>query len=211
MGVTVTNRYLLALTFLLTIGAGVLPAEMHAQVAPAPRARAASQKQLGPFSGSEWHVGPRMWFAGMNDADVSFGLQAERPISGADDPEEGAFGLFLAFDTYSQTYVTFTGLAQVGIPDGSVKGRHWLGAVGVNYHFRLSNPKWDPFIGLGVGYGGQTVSGEAPGATPLATRAKGVFFTGQLGVRYFLTERVGAYGQFGTGVGNLGAGISLKF
>ena len=56
--------------------------------------------------------------------------------------------------------------------------------VTANYHFKLDNPKWDPFLGLGVGYSMVSVSG---GGTTI-TATSGFYAIGRAGVRYFWTE-----------------------
>ena len=81
----------------------------------------------------------------------------------------------------------------------------YLGAT-VNYHFTIKgNRKWDPFVGLGIGYA--RASGSAFG---FKASADGTGFVGNAGVRYFFSEKMAAYADIGSGDSTLNLGVMFK-
>lgn len=83
----------------------------------------------------------------------------------------------------------------------------FLGARG-SYHFALSNEKFDPYVGGGLGYVILTASnneGYMGGA------ASGIGFTFYAGGRYYLAKKISLYSELGyASLSFLNVGISLK-
>jgi outer membrane protein W len=86
----------------------------------------------------------------------------------------------------------------------------------VNYHFG-SNAKFDPYGGLGLGYGNfkfsSTDNSSTPNASPNVFAIPGAFgITGQLGAKYYFSSSIGAYAEIGYLAGSFAQlGITAKF
>ena len=61
--------------------------------------------------------------------------------------------------------------------------------VTANYHFKLDEPKIDPFVGLGLGY--RVISCDFNGNTGgnLCSNSA-IYFIGRVGARYFFTPKM---------------------
>ena len=70
----------------------------------------------------------------------------------------------------------------------------------------MENKKFDPFIGLGLGYYIVT----EPSGYPGSSYNSGIYFIGTLGMRYFLSENMAFYADAGAGAGALHVGLSFK-
>lgn len=89
-----------------------------------------------------------------------------------------------------------------------------IGAMGrFNYHFATTR-RFDPYVGVGIGYGytgikidlggnlgGSDATIKSP--SPLATEIT-------VGARYFMTSKLAAYGEFGFSQSLINLGLSLK-
>jgi len=83
-----------------------------------------------------------------------------------------------------------------------------FGATG-SYHFEVDDDRWDPFVGLALGYYvvgyEDNVSGVA-GAT-----GSRIFLGGQGGVRYFFKETMAVVARAGFGASYLSVGLDFVF
>jgi opacity protein-like surface antigen len=79
-----------------------------------------------------------------------------------------------------------------------------------NYHLVLENRRFDPYVGLGLGYAVVSGSASVGGQSVSGARGSGVFTFGQLGARYFVTPNLAAQAQTGFGIGSLSVGVSWK-
>lgn len=88
-----------------------------------------------------------------------------------------------------------------------------IGAQG-NYHFKLSNEKFDPWIGLILGFDISSSSWNGPGnlGGNFSSSTGGVFFNGNAGVRYWFSPAIAARISFGFGniVSSIIFGIDFK-
>ncbi|HEY3875352.1 MAG TPA: outer membrane beta-barrel protein [Candidatus Kapabacteria bacterium] len=66
-------------------------------------------------------------------------------------------------------------------------------SVHCNYHFVVSDPRWDLFAGLGLGYAIVSFSYDGPGSS--STSYGGAFFTIGGGTRYFVSTNVAIRGE----------------
>ena len=89
---------------------------------------------------------------GVGSASASFGGRFEHAIKALPDLGNGMLGIQAAFDYYS--WSGGTGL-------GTYSWKYIPIGVTANYHFKISEPKLDPFVGLGLGY--QYITCDAPG------------------------------------------------
>ncbi len=78
-----------------------------------------------------------------------------------------------------------------------------------NYHFNSLidlDPEWDLYAGLTLGYWIWSSPGDYPGA-----RASSLGMVGQIGGRYFFTDKVGVNLEFGGGIASGGKlGVTVK-
>lgn len=81
-----------------------------------------------------------------------------------------------------------------------------------SYHFELKNAKkWDPFVGLALGY--YVVSSSAKsdfGGVAYQGDASRLFLGGFGGARYFLSDNLAAVGRVGFGASYLTLGLDFK-
>jgi hypothetical protein len=80
------------------------------------------------------------------------------------------------------------------------------------YHFDLGVDKLDPYAGALLGYNVASVGFEPdPGPPFNDISAGGVVYGGFLGARYGLTDKIGAFGEVGYGMGSITLGLTYKF
>jgi outer membrane protein W len=86
-----------------------------------------------------------------------------------------------------------------------------------NYHFG-KGPKFDPYVGLGLGYGNFKYSvsdndNDATNNNLFNISVPGAFgFTGQIGAKYYFSDKVGAYAELGYLAGSFAqVGVAFKF
>ena len=73
-----------------------------------------------------------------------------------------------------------------------------------NYHFKLDEPKIDPFVGLGPGY--QVITCSSSGVGNVCNNSA-IYFIGRAGARYFFSPTMPAYGDVGAGAATLNLGL----
>lgn len=85
-------------------------------------------------------------------------------------------------------------------------------AVRGSYHFNqlinLSTDKADLYAGVGLGYENVSYSNNLYSGTSFGS---GIFVPIHIGGRYFFNEKVGAFGELGTGIAPLLLGVTFKF
>lgn len=90
-----------------------------------------------------------------------------------------------------------------------------VGARG-SYHFDfLDTDKFDPYVGVMLGYNAASVKVEKPagytGPDITAASAGGIIYGGHAGIRYLFTEKIGAFAELGYGIAFLQLGVTAKF
>lgn len=147
-------------------------------------------------------VGPTVGFGSLGGANMAFGGRLEmalKPIPALASLGNGNLGLQVGANYYSWSFGG--GYSVKYIPIG----------VTANYHFKLTDAKIDPFVGLGLGYQIVTCSGSVFGSLGCGYGSS-LYFIGRAGVRYFLTPKLAAYGDVGAGgaLANVGVMLRLK-
>jgi hypothetical protein len=155
---------------------------------------AAQMKGAANFSTGYTDVGPVIGIGGIGSASASFGGRFEHAIKALPDMGNGMLGVEAGFDYYSWSNSFYS---YKYIPIG----------VTANYHFKLDEPKIDPFIGLGLGY--QMITCDVHGLGNVC-ESSAVYFIGRAGARYFFTPKTAAYVDAGTGGGALHIGVTFK-
>ena len=157
---------------------------------------AAQAKPASLFNVGYTDIGPAIGLGGIGSASVSFGGRFENAIKALPDLGNGILGIEAAFDYYSWSN-TFASWSYMPI------------GVTANYHFKLDEPKIDPFIGLGLGY--QVISCDVKGTNlgNVCTNSA-IYFIGRVGARYFFSPRTAFYADAGAGSGALHVGLMFK-
>ena len=85
-----------------------------------------------------------------------------------------------------------------------------IGARG-NYHFATSE-KFDPFVGLTLGYNIVNFKDQAPSSYGnYSAKASALLYGGQIGANYYFSPKFGAFAELGYGIGILTIGLTAKF
>ena len=100
---------------------------------------------------------------------------------------------------------------------GTSQGRYrwnsrYLSLAGTGaYHFPVEeHPKWDPFLGLAVGYFVVSTSADGPSGVSADAAASRMFLGGFGGVRYSFAERLRGVARAGFGASYLTIGIDYR-
>jgi len=140
-------------------------------------------------------IGPTVGLGGINGASASFGGRFEHAIKALPDMGNGMLGIQVAAEYYSWSNF---GDSFKYIPIGAT----------ANYHFNVqSQPKFDPFLGLGLGY--DIVSCNIQGFGNCAY-SSGLYFIGRAGARYFFAPSMAGYADIGAGGATLNVGLMFK-
>ena len=145
-------------------------------------------------------IGPTLGLGGLNGASASFGGRFEHAIKNLPDLGGGVLGIQVAAEYYSwsSSFVGYSWSYKY-IPFG----------VTANYHFKMSEPKFDPFVGLGLGYNLVSCSFTGQGNTDCGY-SSGIYAIGRAGARYFFSPSMAAYGDVGAGGATLNVGLMFK-
>jgi hypothetical protein len=161
---------------------------------------AAQTKTGAIFTTGYSDIGPVIGVGGINGASASFGGRFEHAVKSLPDMGGGTLGIEAGFDYYSWS-AGFTGYSwdYKYIPIG----------VTANYHFKLDEPKIDPFLGLGLGYNivSCNLTGTINGSCGYNS---GLYFIGRVGARYFFAPKMALYADAGAGGAALNVGITFK-
>jgi hypothetical protein len=151
-------------------------------------AAAQARSAGGSFGMGYTDVGPVIGLGNLGNANVSFGGRLEHAVKALPDLANGILGIQAAFDYYSYTAISVT----------------FIGAT-VNYHFKLDEPKLDPFFGLGLGYRIYSCDLANCGGFDSDIR-----LIARAGARYFFSPRMAFYGDIGAGAATLNLGLMFK-
>ena len=164
------------------------------------QAAAAQAKGTSSFSLGYTDIGAVVGLGGLNGASASFGGRFEHAIKALPDLGNGILGIGVSADYYSWS-AGFTGYSwsYKYIPIG----------VTANYHFKLDEPKIDPFVGLGLGYNviSCNVTGSFNGDCGYSS---GIYAIARAGARYFFSPKMAVYGDAGAGGATLNLGVMFK-
>ncbi len=144
------------------------------------------------------HIG----LSGVGSA-LALGLDYEHGITSPGEVGPGIIGIGGLFDYYSYNDSYF------GYYDGS-----WtfidLGVSGM-YHFVLQNRKWDPFVGLVLGYEAASWKWNNPYIGNYTPSNGGFTLGASAGVRYFFNSHWAAQARVGFGFYILALGVDYRF
>ena len=162
---------------------------------------AAQTKGAANFSTGYTDVGPVIGVGGINGASASFGGRFEHALQSLPNMGNGTLGIEAAFDYYSWS---------AGFVGYSWSYKYIPIGVTANYHFKLDEPKIDPFIGLGLGYNIVSCSATGTFGTSTCGYNSGIYFIGRVGARYFFAPKMALYADAGAGGAALNVGVMFK-
>ncbi len=143
-------------------------------------------------------IGPIIGVGNIGSASIAFGGRFEHAIKTLPEFNNGILSVEASVNYYSWSWSGLGYSASVKyIPFG----------VTANYHFPVkSNPKLDPFLGVGLGYQAVTcnVSGIPCGYS------SSVYFIGRAGGRYFFSPKMALYADLGAGAAVVNVGVMFK-
>lgn len=147
-------------------------------------------------------IGPVIGIGGLNGASASFGGRFEHAFKTLPNMGNGTLGIEAGFEYYSWSYNPAPGYSW------SVRYIPIFGSV--NYHFKLDDPKWDPFLGAGLGYYVVNCSSSGVGFNGACNYSSSLYFIGRAGGRYFFSPKMAAYADVGAGGAALNLGVMFK-
>lgn len=153
------------------------------------------------FSANKHHLGPSVGFSFLGST-PQFGLNYEY---GMDIKDFGviAIGGIARYWSYGETFFS-----------DKVKYTDILIGAQANYHFKIGDGKFDPWLGLTLAYDAGSVSWDGPAGPGGLPVNGGMFFGGNAGARYWVspTFAISARLGFGSlGYGGLDLGVDFKF
>ncbi len=164
-------------------------------LAPAARAQSPRPGSSGSlFRSGYTDIGPTIGLGGIGSAGMAIGGRFERAVKQLPDLGNGVLGIQASVDfwNYNNSYV--------GV---DYDFRYINIGVTANYHFNVtSNPKIDPFLGLGLG--NSSVNTDFAG-----DYSSGIYFIGRAGIRYFYKPRLALYADAGAGASTLNLGVTF--
>jgi Outer membrane protein beta-barrel domain len=160
---------------------------------------AAQQSQPVTYSGFDVGfvgIGPNVGIGGLGAASAAFGGRFEYGAAALPSMGNGILGIGVAADIYSYSDAALSGVTYRYIPIG----------VTANYHFRFDDKRYDPFIGLGLGYSVASVSGNGVNVSA----SSGIYGIARLGFRYFFSPRAAVQADVGGGSSALNFAVMFR-
>jgi hypothetical protein len=166
-------------------------------------------KAGGGFVTGYTDIGPIVGLGGLDAGGMSFGGRFEHGIQTLPSMGNGMLGVEASVDYHSASYDY-----GFGTFNGNSSFTEFFVGVTANYHFKLDDPRWDPFVGLGLGYrsfsctAGNSITGFS--GDLCGGYGTGVFPIGRVGGRYFFSPKMAAYADAGAGGAALNLGLMFK-
>lgn len=143
------------------------------------------------------YIGPSVGFAFLGST-PDFGASYEYGINLQNFGLVGIGGLFRYWG-YSEVDWSYTNIL--------------IGAQG-NYHFRLSDSKLDPYVGVVLAYDAGSISYTGPFGDYISPSYGGVWLAAQGGARYWVSPTIAINGRIGLGTlgySGIDFGVDFKF
>ncbi len=154
------------------------------------------------FTPNKHYLGPSVGFSFLGST-PQFGLNYEYGMAVKDFGLIGIGGI-ARYWGYSETYY-----------DGKWKYTDILIGAQANYHFKIGDGKFDPWLGVTLAYDAGSVSWDGPsGHSYVSPTYGGMFFGGNAGARYWVSPAFAVSARLGfgsLGYGGLDLGVDFKF
>ncbi len=160
-------------------------------------ARAQAKGGVTGFTPGYTGLGPAIGLGNIGGAGLAIGGRFEYAIKDLPDMGGGVLGLSVDVNYYSYSQ---------GFTGGRASWSYMPIGVAANYHIKVDNREWDPFIGLGLGYSIASVSG---GGT-VYSASSDLYFIARAGVRYFFSPKMAVQADVGAGAATLSLGLIFK-
>ena len=164
-------------------------------------AAAQAKSGSGAFTMGYTDIGPTVGLGGLNGASASFGGRFEHAIKPLPELGNGMLGIQVGAEYYSWS---------ASFPGYSWSYKYIPVGVTANYHFKLDEPKIDPFIGAGLGYNVVSCDGSGAFGTIDCGYSSGIYGIIRAGARYFFAPSMALYGDVGAGGATLNVGVMFK-
>jgi hypothetical protein len=176
------RRFLLPFALAGLFAAG--PTAVHAQAG----------SRVAGFGLGYTDLGPTVGLGGIGSAGLAFGGRFERALKALPSLGDGILSFQLSADYYHYS-ADFLAVDYgfTYIPIGAT----------ANYHIKVNNKKFDPFVGAGLGY--SIVSTKYTG-----NFGSGIYFIGRGGLRYYMSPGLALYGDVGAGAATLNLGLMFR-
>ena len=146
-------------------------------------------------------IGAVVGLGNTGGAGLAFGGRFEKIFKSLPNMNNGLLGLQVGLDWWSWNQNFVGGSSSVSyIPIG----------VTANYHFKMDNKKFDPFVGAGLGYQIVNASCEVDGVDYCGSYSSSIYFVAKGGIRYFLNTNTALYADVGAGAATLSVGATWK-
>jgi hypothetical protein len=169
-----------------------------AQAASAQKKGGAGGFSAGGFNAGYTDIGPAIGLGNIGSASASFGGRFEHAIKPLPDLGNGTLGIEASFDYYSWRDTPFYRWSYTPI------------GVTANYHFRVSEPRFDPFLGAGLGFSILNCTYSGPFNTRNDCGNSALYFIGRAGMRWFFQPNLAGYVDVGAGAATLNLGLMFK-
>jgi len=139
-------------------------------------------------------LGPTLGLGGLGSGGLSFGGRFEKALKALPNLGNGVLALQISanYYHYSADFLTVN-YGFTYIPIGAT----------ANYHIHVSNPKFDPFVGAGIGY-------TIVSTTYTGSSGSGAYFIGRGGLRYYMKSGLALYGDVGAGASTVNLGVMFR-
>ena len=98
----------------------------------------------------------------------------------------------------------------IGLGNTGTAGAYVPIGVTANYHFKLEDPRFDPFLGAGLGYSIVTCRLTGPATITNCPYASAFYPIARVGGRYFFSPKMAMYADAGAGAATLSIGLMFK-
>jgi hypothetical protein len=149
------------------------------------------------FVNNSLYLGPELGLGLGYGGGIMLGGMVEEPITNPGTVGPGLLAIAARIDYWSWSVPDFS-LSYIPI------------GVLCNYHFVLSDTKWDPFLGLGLGYVIVNSSWTGEGQAFNYSSGSTVFITGEVGARYFISPAMAIRAEFGFSYLPFAVGLDFK-
>jgi hypothetical protein len=149
-------------------------------------------------------VGAVLGLGGLGGASIAVGGRFERIFKALPDIGDGLLGIQVGADWWSWNHPYF----------GGNRTRVSYVTIGVtaNYHFKVENKKFDPFVGAGLGYEIVNVNASCVylGVDYCGSYSSGIYVITKAGIRYFMNPSTALYADVGVGAATLNVGAMFR-
>ncbi len=139
-------------------------------------------------------LGPVIGLGGINGANLAIGGRFEHAIKDLPSMGNGILGFGIDVNYYSYS---------TGVLSNHASWSYMPIGFSANYHIRLDDREWDPFVGLGLGYEIVSVSG-------FGSASSGLYLIARAGARYFFSPNMAVQADVGAGAATLSLGLIFK-